>query len=172
MTQERVGAATLGGKPITLVGPELRVGELAPNFTTNKNFMEEVSLSDFNGLVKLISVIPSLYTSICIAQTRYLNEISTKIGDNVIFLTISVDLPFSISRFCSVEYIDNIIVLSDYKNRSFGTKYGVLIKEFQLYHRTIFIIDANNIIRYVEYVPEMVAHPNYYTALKALKELV
>ncbi|MFD0694426.1 thiol peroxidase [Paenibacillus sp. GCM10027628] len=170
--QERTGVATLGGNPITLLGPELKAGDQAPNFTVNKDLMTEVSLSDYDGKVKLISVVPSLDTGTCDAQTRRFNVEAAKLGDNVVILTISVDLPFAQSRFCSIAGIDKVVALSDYKHRAFGEAYGVLIKEVQLDQRAIFVLDADNKVRYVEYLKEMSAHPDYEAALDALKELV
>lgn len=170
--QERTGVATLGGNPITLLGPEIKIGDKAPDFKVNKDLMTEVSLADYAGKVKLISVVPSVDTGTCDAQTRRFNVEADKLGDDVVILTISVDLPFAQSRFCGAAGIDKVVTLSDYKNRSFGQAYGVLIKEIQLDQRAIFIVDANDTVRYVEYLTEMKDHPDYEAALSALKELV
>ncbi|GFZ81424.1 putative thiol peroxidase [Paenibacillus marchantiophytorum] len=174
MTQitERTGVATVGGNPVTLLGPEIKIGDQAPDFKVNKDLMTEVSLADYAGKVKLISVVPSVDTGTCDAQTRRFNVEADKLGDDVVILTISVDLPFAQSRFCGAAGIDKVITLSDYKYRSFGQAYGVLIKEIQLDQRAIFIVDANDTVRYVEYLTEMKEHPNYDAALSALKELV
>ncbi|ANS74287.1 thioredoxin peroxidase [Paenibacillus yonginensis] len=172
MAQERTGVATFGGNPITLIGPELKVGDKAPDFRINKDLVTEAGLSDYKGKIKLISVVPSLDTDVCDAQTRRFNEEASKLGDNVVVLTVSVDLPFAQSRFCSVAGIDKLETLTDYKHRSFGEAYGVLIKELQLEMRSIFIIDADDTIRYVEYLGEMGNHPNYEAAISALKQLV
>ncbi len=172
MAQERTGVATLKGNPITLVGPEIKVGDTAPDFKVNKDLVTEVSLADYAGKVKLISVVPSLDTGVCDAQTRRFNEEAAKLGDNVTVLTISVDLPFAQSRWCGAAGIDKVITLSDYKNKSFGQAYGVLIKELQLDMRSIFVIDANNKVQYVEYLSEMTEHPNYEAAIEAVKKLV
>ncbi len=170
--EERTGIATLGGNPITLLGPEIKVGDQAPDFKVNKDLMTEVSLADYAGKVKLISVVPSVDTGTCDAQTRRFNVEADKLGDDVVILTISVDLPFAQSRFCGAAGIDKVVTLSDYKNRSFGQAYGVLIKEIQLDQRAIFIVDANDTVRYVEYLTEMSNHPDYEAALKALRALV
>ncbi|CAG7650794.1 thiol peroxidase [Paenibacillus allorhizosphaerae] len=164
--------ATFKGNPITLIGPELKVGDKAPSFTISKNLLETASLSDYAGKVKLISVVPSLDTGVCDAQTRRFNEEAAKLGDNVVVLTISVDLPFAQSRWCGAAGIDKVVTLSDYKDRSFGKTYGVLIEEFQLDMRSIFVIDANDTIQYVEYLKEMTEHPNYEAAVEAVKKLV
>lgn len=170
--QERTGVATVGGNPVTLLGPEIKVGDKAPDFKVNKDLMTEVSLSDYAGKVKLISVVPSVDTGTCDAQTRRFNVEADKLGDDVVILTISVDLPFAQSRFCGAAGIDKVVTLSDYKNRSFGQAYGVLIKEIQLDQRAIFIVDANDTVRYVEYLSEMKEHPNYDAALSALREIL
>ncbi|WP_019534930.1 thiol peroxidase [Paenibacillus ginsengihumi] len=172
MAQERTGAATFKGNPITLVGPELNVGDKAPDFTVNKNLLETASLADYAGKIKLISVVPSLDTGVCDAQTRRFNEEAAKLGDNVVVLTISVDLPFAQSRWCGAAGIDKVVTLSDYKNHSFGQAYGVLIKEFHLLMRSIFVIGADNTIQYTEYLKEMTDHPNYEAAIEAVKKLV
>jgi thiol peroxidase len=172
MAQERTGVATIKGNPITLVGPEIKVGDKAPNFTVNKDLMTQVSLADYAGKVKLISVVPSLDTGVCDAQTRRFNEEATGLGDNVAVLTISVDLPFAQSRWCGAAGIDKVVTLSDYKTKSFGEAYGVLIKELQLDMRSIFVIDTNDTVQYVEYLGEMTAHPNYEAAVEAVKKLV
>ncbi|MEC0232711.1 MULTISPECIES: thiol peroxidase [Paenibacillus] len=170
--QERTGVATVGGNPVTLLGPEIKVGDQAPDFTLNKDLMTEVSLADYAGKVKLISVVPSVDTGTCDAQTRRFNVEADKLGEDVVILTVSVDLPFAQSRFCGAAGIDKVITLSDYKHRAFGQAYGLLIKEIQLDQRAIFILDTNNTVRYVEYLTEMKEHPNYDAALSALRELV
>lgn len=172
MAQERTGVATLKGNPITLIGPELKVGDTAPDFKVNKDLMNEVSLADYAGKVKLISVVPSLDTGVCDAQTRRFNSEAATLGENVVILTISVDLPFAQSRWCGAAGIDKVVTLSDYKTKSFGQAYGVLIKEIQLDMRSIFVLDANNKITYVEYLKEMTEHPNYDAAIAAVKALI
>ncbi|WP_409345741.1 thiol peroxidase [Paenibacillus sp. MBLB4367] len=172
MAQERTGVATLKGNPLTLVGNEVKVGDKAPNFQLNKDLMNQVSLSDYAGKVKLISVVPSLDTGVCDAQTRRFNEEAAKLGDNVVVLTVSVDLPMAQARWCGAAGIDKVVTLSDYKTRNFGEAYGVLIKEVQLLMRSIFVIDANDTVQYVEYLGEMTSHPNYENAVEAVKKLV
>lgn len=172
LAQERTGVATFKSSPLTLIGPELKVGDQAPSFTVNKNLLTETTLADYAGKVKLISVVPSLDTGVCDQQTRRFNEEAANLGDSVSILTISVDLPFAQARWCGAAGIDKVETLSDYKAKSFGLAYGVVIKEFQLLMRSIFVIDANNIIQYVEYLPEMTEHPNYEAAIEAVKKLI
>ncbi len=169
--QERKGVATLKGNPLTLVGPEIKVGDKAPEFTVRKG-LSDVKSSEYAGKIKLISVVPSLDTPVCDAQTRKFNDEASKLGDNVKILTISMDLPFAGNRFCDTAGIKNLDVLSDYKDADFGTKYGVLIKEHRLDMRAIFVVDKDNTVKYVQIVPEMTDHPDYDHALAALKALV
>jgi len=172
MATERTGAATLKGNPITLIGPELKAGDQAPDFTVNKSLVETASLKDFAGKVKLISVVPSIDTGVCDAQTRRFNEEASKLGDSVAVITISNDLPMAQARWCGAAGIDKVTMLSDYKNVSFGDAYGVHIKELRLLMRSIFVIDQNDKITYVEYLKEMTEHPNYDAALDAVRALV
>lgn len=172
MAQERTGAATFKGNPITLVGPELKAGDQAPDFTVSKNLLEQATLKDFAGKIKLISVVPSLDTGVCDAQTRRFNEEASALGDNVVVLTISADLPFAQERWCGAAGVDRVITLSDHKDMSFGQAYGVHIKEFRLDMRSIFVVDQNDKITYVEYLKEMAEHPNYEKAVAAVKELL
>jgi thiol peroxidase len=172
MTQERTGVATFKGNPITLLGPEIKVGDTAPDFLVNKNLVEQVSLHEYDGKLKLISVVPSLDTGTCDAQTRRFNVEAGKLGDKVTVLTISVDLPFAQARWCGAAGIEHVVTLSDYKDTSFGEAYGVVIKEFRLLMRSIFIVDANNIVQYVEYLSEMTEPPDYDKAIEALSKLV
>ncbi|WP_339321563.1 thiol peroxidase [Paenibacillus sp. FSL W8-0194] len=172
MAQERTGAATFKGNPITLIGPELKAGDQAPDFTVSKNLLEQATLKDFAGKIKLISVVPSLDTGVCDAQTRRFNEEASALGDNVVVLTISADLPFAQERWCGAAGVDRVITLSDHKDMSFGQAYGVHIKEFRLDMRSIFVVDQNDKITYVEYLKEMAEHPNYEQAVAAVKELL
>lgn len=170
MSQER--SATLKGNPITLVGPTLSPGNAAPDFTLNKNLLETASLQDFAGKVKLISVVPSIDTGVCDAQTRRFNEEASKLGDNVVVITISADLPFAQARWCGAAGVDRVVLLSDYKDNSFGKSYGVFIKELHLDMRAIFVVDSNDQISYVEVLGEMTEHPNYDAAVAAVKALL
>lgn len=170
MSQER--QATLKGNPITLVGPELKAGDAAPDFTLNKNLLETTSLKDFAGKVKLISVVPSIDTGVCDAQTRRFNEEASKLGDNVVIITVSADLPMAQARWCGAAGVDRVVMLSDYKENSFGKSYGVFIKELHLDMRSIFVLDANDKITYVEVLKEMTEHPDYEAAISAVKQLL
>lgn len=172
MSQERTGVATIKGNPLTLIGPELKVGDKAPDATINVNLVEQAQLSKYDGKVKLISVVPSLDTGVCDAQTRRFNEEAADLGDDVTILTISMDLPPAQARWCGAAGIDKVIVVSDHNQADFGEKYGVLVKELRLDMRAVFVIDKSNTIQYVEVLKELTEHPNYELALAAVKKLV
>src|SRR5690625_3861670 len=159
---------TFNQDPVTLLGTEVKVGDQAPNFTVLSNDLEEVSLDDFEGKVKLISVVPSVDTGVCSQQTKRFNEEADQIG-NTHVLTISMDLPFAQTRWCAANGVKNISTLSDHRDADFGEKYGALIKELRLLTRAIFVIDSNDKIVYVEYVQEVTDHPDYDQALEAAK---
>ncbi|MCX7831009.1 MAG: thiol peroxidase [Acidobacteria bacterium] len=169
---ERKSAVTFKGNPLTLLGKEINVGEKAPNFSVVDETLKDFSLKDFAGKIKLISVTPSLDTPVCDLQARSFENRATNFSDDVVFLNISVDLPFAIARFCKSNNITKIKTFSDYKERNFGETYGVLIKELQLLARAVFIIDKNDIVRYVEIVPEVTNEPNYENAIKELKKIL
>jgi thiol peroxidase len=165
---ERPGATTLRGNPLTLVGPELKVGDSAPDFNLVDNGLKPVTLKDTGNQVRIISVIPSLDTPVCDAQTKKFNEeVANLPGVDV--LTVSMDLPFAQKRWCGAFGVDKVKMLSDHKDGSFGSNYGTLIKELRIESRAIFVVDPNNKIRHVEYVKEVADHPNYETALAAAR---
>lgn len=168
MAQERSAAITFKGKPVTLIGPELKVGDSAPNFSVLANDLSPVTLDDTKGSVRIISVVPSLDTGVCDQQTRRFNEEAAKLP-TVNVLTVSVDLPFAQSRWCGAAGIENVQTLSDHRDLSFGEAYGVLIKEMRLLARAVFVIDSNDQITYVEYVPEVTNHPDYEAPILAAK---
>ncbi len=160
---------TMKGNPIVLLGEKVRVGDKAPHFTVVDNGLNEVKCSEFMGKKRLISVVPSIDTGVCDQQTRRFNEEASKIPDAEI-ITISMDLPFAQSRWCGSAGIDNIKVFSDHRDASFGNAFGVLIEGLRLLTRAVFVIDPNDVVTYVEYVPEVTDHPNYEEALEALRQ--
>lgn len=162
---------TFLGNTLTLIGNEIKIGQIAPDFTVLDKDFKEITLKDFSGKIKIISVTPSLDTPVCNMQARKFNDMALKLGKDIVILNISMDLPFAIDRFCNSTGVDKIIVLSDHRDASFGLNYGVLIKELRLLARSIFIIDKNDIIRYIEIVPEITQEPNYEKALEELKNL-
>jgi thiol peroxidase len=166
---ERAGAFTFKGGPVTLVGPALKVGDTAPAFTAVANDLSTVDSSAYAGKVRIISVVPSLDTGVCDAQTRRFNEEASKLGENVLVLTISMDLPFAQKRWCGAAGVDRVVTLSDYRDASFGQAYGTLIKEWRLLSRAVFVVDSQDKLVYVEYVPAAGEHPNYEAALEAAR---
>lgn len=162
---------TFKHEPITLIGNEVKIGDTAPNFTVLANDLSPVTLENSKGKVRLISVVPSLDTGTCDAQTRKFNESASELGDNVVILTISNDLPFAQKRWCAAAGIDAVQTLSDHRDLSFGEAYGVAIQELRLLTRAVFVVDTNDKVTYVEYVPEATEHPNYEKAIEAVKAL-
>jgi len=171
MAQERKSAVTFKGNPLTLVGPELKAGDKAPDFTVLAMDLSPVTLNNSRGKVRLISVVPSLDTPVCDQQTRRFNEEAAKLPGNVAVLTVSADLPFAQARFGGAAKVDRVQVLSDHRDVSFGQAYGVLIKELRLLSRSVFVVDSSDKVRYVEVVKEVTNHPDYDAALKAVKSL-
>lgn len=161
----------MGEKTVTLEGKRPKLSQMAPGFKVVDEHFTPVMLSDFKGKTVLISAVPSLDTGVCALQTKRFNSEVGHFSDDVIMLTISTDLPFAQKRFCKVENVDKIKVLSDSVWRDFGEKYGLLIQDYGLLARAIFIIDAEGKLQYQELVPNIAEHPNYDAALEALKTL-
>ena len=165
---ERAGATTMRGNPLTLIGPELKAGDSAPDFNVVDGSLKSVTLKDTGNQVRIISVVPSLDTPVCDAQTKRFNEEAAKLPD-VDILTVSMDLPFAQKRWCGAFGVDKVKMLSDHREGSFGSNYGTLIKDLRIESRAIFVIDQHNKIRHVEYVKEVGDYPNYEAALSAAK---
>jgi len=165
---ERPGATTLRGNPLTLVGPELKPGDAAPDFSLVDGSLKPVTLADTGGQVRIISVVPSLDTPVCDAQTKRFNEAAASLP-GIDILTVSMDLPFAQKRWCGAFGVDKVKMLSDHKDASFGSHYGTLIKELRIESRAIFVLDRNNQVRHAEYVKEVADHPDYEAALQAAR---
>jgi thiol peroxidase len=163
---------TFQGKPLSLAGNAPNVGSPAPLFTVTSQDMKNVTLSDFKGKIKLISTFPSLDTPVCDLQVKEFNKRSAGMSADVAVIGISKDLPFAQKRFCSENGIKNETVLSDYKASSFGLAYGMLIDGLMLLARSVIIIDKDDVLRYVQIVPELTKPPDYDAALKALEDLI
>jgi thioredoxin-dependent peroxiredoxin len=156
------------GNPLTLVGPELKVGDPAPDFNLVDGSLKPVSLKDTGDHVRIISVVPSLDTPVCDAQTKRFNEEAASL-QGVDIITVSMDLPFAQKRWCGAFGVDKVKMLSDHKEGSFGSNYGTLIKDLRIESRAIFVIDGKNKIRHAEYVKEIADFPNYEAALSAAR---
>jgi len=169
MTVERQGAVTLRGNAFTLVGPEIRVGDKAPDFVAIKGDLTPFKFSETSGKVRIISSVPSLDTPVCDAQTRRFNEEAAKLSGVEIY-TVSMDLPFAQKRWCGASDVQNVTALSDHRDAAFGQTFGTLIKELRLDARAVFVVDANDVVQHVEYVGEIANHPNYEAAIEAAKK--
>ncbi|PPA71640.1 thiol peroxidase [Jeotgalibacillus proteolyticus] len=163
-----MAAITFKENPVTLLGSEVKVGDKAPDFTVLANDLSPVSLQDSKGQVRIISVVPSLDTGVCDAQTRRFNEEAAELGNTKI-LTVSVDLPFAQRRWCGDNGIENVQTVSDHRDLSFGKAYGVAIEELRLLARAVFVVDSSDTVTYVEYVKEATNHPDYAAAVDAAK---
>ncbi len=170
--RERKDIVTMKGSAVTLLGGEVRVGEAAPDFEVLGNDLSAVKLSMFRGKVCVICSVPSLDTPVCDMQTRKFNEEAGKLGDAVVVLTISMDLPFAQKRWCGSAGVKNVQTLSDHRDADFGTKYGLLIKELRLLGRAVFVVDREGVIRYIQIVSELTNQPDYQAAFDAVKELL
>jgi len=169
--REQTSTVTMKGNPVTLAGKVVKVGQKAPDFDVVTNDMSVVKFSSFAGKTCIIASVPSLDTPVCDTETRRFNEEAAKLGDNVVVLTISMDLPFAQKRWCGAAGVKNVQTLSDYRYASFGNAYGVLIKDLRLLARAVFIVDKTGIVRYVQIVPEIATEPNYDAVLEAVKGL-
>lgn len=167
--QERTGITAFKASPVTLLGPELKVGDPAPDFQVVDQDLQPVTLADFPGKTKIISAVPSLDTPVCEAETRRFNQEAVQLPGDIVVLTISLDLPFAQKRWCAAANIDRVKVLSDYRETSFGSAYGVLVKELKLLSRSIFVVDDKNVIRYIQHVPEITQEPDYAAVLAAAR---
>lgn len=170
--QERKGLVTLRGNPVTLLGHPIKEGDEAPDFTVLDNDLKPVNLSAYKDKVCVISSVPSLDTPVCDLETRRFNSEAGKLSDDVAILTVSMDLPFAQKRWCGAAGVTKVKTLSDHRDASFGTAYGVLIKELRLLARAVFVVDRQGTVRYVELVKEVATEPNYEAALQAVRKLV
>jgi thioredoxin-dependent peroxiredoxin len=162
---------TFAGNPMPLSGKEIKVGDKASDFVTVGQDLKPVNFSDYKGKVRIISVFPSLDTGVCALQNKRFNKDAAENKD-VVIMSVSVDLPFAQKRFCGTEGIDTAVTVSDHKDLDFGEKYGFLMEPLRLLARGVVVVDKDDIVKYVEYVPEVTTEPNYDAALKVAKELV
>lgn len=165
------GKVTAQGKPVTLLGKGLTVGEDAPNFKVVDERFTAVTLENYKGQAVLISVVPSLDTGICSLQTKHFNEKVAQQFPGVAMLTVSADLPFAQKRFCKAENIDKVTTLSDSVWRDFGQKYGLIIKDMGLLTRAVFILDKSHKVIYKQLVSSLSTEPEYDSVIEKLKTL-
>jgi len=169
--KERHGLITMKGNPLTLTGNEVKAGEKAPDFVALDNDLTPVQFSSFRGKICILSSVPSLDTPVCDMETRRFNEEASRLGADILIFTISMDLPFAQKRWCAAAGVDKVKTLSDHRDASFGTSFGVLIKELRLLARAVFLIDGQGTIRYIQLVKEVTQEPDYDAILRALKKL-
>jgi len=169
---DRQGAVTFKGNPLTLVGNQIKQGQAAPAFSAVATDMSEKSLADYVGKVVVICSVPSLDTPVCDTETRRFNKEAEKLGKGVVVLVVSMDLPFAQSRWCGAAGVKNVVTLSDYRDRAFGSAYGLYVKELGLLARAVLVIDKQAKVRYVQVVAEMTNEPDYAAALQAAKAAV
>jgi thiol peroxidase len=169
----RFGDVSLKGNPLTVQGPVLRPGDQAPEVELNDKGFDSTAklLESTQGKVRLINVIPSIGTGICDAQTRRFNEEAANLGDDVVIVTVSADLPFHQQEWCAAKGVDRVRMMSDHRAMAFGDAYGTHIQELRVEQRSVFVVDADGVVRYVEYVPAIGQHPDYEAALAAVKSL-
>lgn len=172
MTIERTNELTLKGNPLTVIGPRLQPGDKFPTAKLTAPDWSTVDLANFHGHIRLISVVPSLDTGICDAQTKRFNEEAEKLGDRVKVITVSADLPWAQRRWVNDAEVKNITVLSDHADMAFGDAAGTHVKEMRIEQRAVFVVDKDDTIAYAEYVPEIAQHPNYDAALEAVHKLL
>lgn len=167
----RSGAVTFKGNPLTLAGEAVKVGQEAPDFTLHyfKDGMQKLTPADLKGKPTILSVVPSLDTPVCAIQTKKFNEQLAALGERVNAVTISLDLPFAMNRFCGAESIQNMRVASDYQDRTFGKNWGMLIEELKILARGVFVLDKDGKVVHAELVKEVASEPNYDSALKAIQ---
>ncbi len=171
MAQERTGIITFKGNPMTLLGPDIKVGDTVPDFRVVDNGLQPLTLADLKGKAALISVVPSLDTPVCDTMTRKFNEEAAKLPAGMAVFTVSLDLPFAQKRWCGNAGIDRVKTLSDYQDRAFGLNWGLLIKELKLLARAVYVVDKAGKVVYREIVKEVTAEPDYAAALAAAKKL-
>lgn len=170
--EQRSAAVTMHGNPLTLVGKELSIGDPAPDIELLDNDLNAVKLSSFQGKVCVICSVPSLDTPVCDMETRRFNEAATKLGGDVVILTVSMDLPFAQKRWCGGAGVERVITLSDHRDATFGSAFGVLIKELRLLARSIFVLDRSGIVQYIQNVKELSKEPDYDAVIKAAQKIV
>ena len=169
---EKKRTVTMKGNPLELSGLELKVGDPAPDFSVVDNDLGETRLSAYPGKIRIISAVPSLDTPVCDLQTRRFNQDAPGLSEDVVVLTVSMDLPFAQKRWCAAAGLDNVITLSDHRDASFGRAYGVLLEDLRLLARAVFVVDREGIIRYLQIVDEVTSEPDYDGVLKAVTKLL
>ena len=171
MTQATTQTVTFQGNPLTLVGNNVEIGQSSPNATLVANDLSPFTLSSLKGKKVILSVVPSLDTPTCDLQSKRFNSEAVNLGEDVVIIAVSMDLPFAQARWCGATGSDQIKTLSDYQTGAFGEAYGILIKELRLLSRAIFVVDQDGVLQYKQIVSEITNEPDYDEALEAVKKL-
>ncbi len=167
---ERKGIFEFKGHEVTVVGEDIKAGQLAPGFTaTTQEWLPFKGLEDTSGKVRIIASLPSLNTSVCDRETRRFNEEAANLGEDIVILTVSMDLPFTLRNWCAAAGIDKVLTLTDHKAAEFGENYGVLLKELRIFRRAIFVVDRSGTVVYADYMPVLGDEPNYADVLAAAR---
>jgi thiol peroxidase len=170
MTIERVGIIKFAGKDVTVLGPDINLGQKAPEFSViTQDWSTYNGIQDTKGKVRIINSLLSLSTSVCDRETRRFNQEATALGDGIVILTVSMDLPYTIKNWCAAAGVDQVKTLSDSKNADFGLKYGVLLKEPRVFRRAVFVVDRSDKVVYAAYMPVLGDEPNYPDVLNAAR---
>jgi thioredoxin-dependent peroxiredoxin len=168
MTIERVGLIKFAGNDVTVIGPDIVVGQKAPEFTAvASDWSTFHGLQDTKGKIRIIGSLPSLSTSVCDRETRHFNQEAIELDDRIVILTVSMDLPYTLKNWCAAAGVDRVKTLSDHKNVEFGPKYGVLLKEQRILRRAVFVVDRNDVVIYSAYMPTIGDEPNYPVVLES-----
>lgn len=169
---DRTGLVTVGGKPVTLTGDPITIGQQAPDCVAVDNDMAPIQLSSFKGKVVILSFVASLETSVCDTETRRFNQEAAGLGDDVAVVTVSMDLPFTQKRWCGAAGIDKVVTVSDFKERCLGNHFGIFVKETGLHARSVYVLDKQGVIQYEQIVPEVATEPDYEAVLEQAKKLI
>ena len=170
--KETPGAVTFEGSPLTLVGEGIDIGAKVPEITLIDNDLKPVKLSTYRGKVVILATVPSLDTPVCDAETRRFNQEAANLGDDVVILTVSRDLPFAQKRWCGAAGIDRVVTLSDYNQRELGTAFGLTVKELGLLARAVIILDREGVVRSIQLVGEITDEPDYEEVISEAKSLL
>jgi thioredoxin-dependent peroxiredoxin len=173
MAIERVGILKFHGEDVTVVGPDIKIDQLAPDFTVvTQDWSTYTGLQETEGKVRIICSLPSLNTSVCDRETRRFNQEATGLDERIVILTVSMDLPFTIKNWCAASGVDRVITLSDHKNADFAQKYGVLVKDHRFLRRAVFVIDQDDKVVYSAYMANIGDEPNYPEVLEAARRAI
>ncbi len=168
---ERKGLIKFGDMDVTVVGPDIKPGDIAPEFTATTQDWQHINvLEATKGKVRILAAVPSLDTAVCDRETRRFNQEATNLDEDIVVVVISADLPFAQKRWCGAAGVDRVLVVSDHMDMDFGEKYGTLMKEVRLLRRAVFVVDRNNRVVYADYMPRLADEPNYEEVLAAARE--